>query len=300
MSKRGALSCLLLIACNSGPIVTTEPDYTDYIPGVSDAPRTTEKNDSAPMRPQVVSGVITPTSGTSQPYVDGVPRTCWSDADCKGTFTHCVKDVPDEVGICTKECSSHSECTSNAMWSCGPGMWNETETKTMCMLTCVLNADCPTGTSCQNGYCGTPCSGNNCQAQQCSSHYGIDCVGDAVYWFNSCGDLEDLKETCAQGSVCVWGQCLSGTSGSGSGSGGSTGGSTGDSCGGTVYRCSSSSTVLELDGCGNIKGTQTCSSGKECSGGTCRCMPSSRTKCIGSTLWRLDSCNMPRTALRPC
>jgi hypothetical protein len=300
MLKRGALSLLLFAACQSsrGPVVTTPPDSTQYIPGVSsptdpNAPRTTQPNTNTPLSPLVG----TPVKGTFQ---DGMPQTCNADSDCKGSFTHCEKDVPTEVGICTKECSAHSDCTSNAPWSCQEGVWSPTETKTMCMLTCVLNIDCPVGTSCHDGICGTPCSGNNCQAQQCTSHTAIDCVGDAVYWFDSCGDLQDVKETCAQGSVCVFGQCLA--PGAVTGSTGSTGSgsSSGGNCGGTIDRCSSSTTVQTVDGCGNVVDVQTCNGGMECSGGSCRCMPTSQTRCINGTLWQVDSCGAPRSNEGPC
>lgn len=275
----------------------TPVDDSQYIPGVSPAPRTTSPNPNSPLQPQLINGVGAGT-GTPNHYVDGVPKTCWTDQDCQGTFTHCVQDVPTEVGICTKECSAHSDCTNKAMWSCSTGLWNATETKQMCMLTCVLNNECPTGTSCNDGICGTPCSGNNCQAQSCTSHTAIDCVGDAVYWFNSCGDLEDLKETCQQGSACVFGQCLQGGVSGATGSSGNA--PQNGSCGGTIYRCGSSTTVLEVDGCGNVKDSQYCSGGKECSGGTCRCMPTSQKKCIGGTLWEVDSCGSPRTSRGPC
>ena len=291
--RRAAL-CLGFAACSySGQPVTPTTGGIDPIPGVTDEPRTTATNESAPMHPLGVPVPVNGTTGTTG-LIEGAPKTCSADADCKGSFNRCVKDVPDEVGICTKECSAHADCTDKAMWSCQDYALSDVETKKMCVLTCALNTDCPRGTSCNGGYCGTPCSGGNCTTQSCTSHYSVECMTDAVYWMNSCGDVEDLKQACASGETCVFGQCLTG------GGTPSGGGPTGGTCSGSIYRCGSSSQVIEEDGCGHIKSTQTCSGGKECSGGMCRCGPSSQTRCISGKLWQLDSCGTPKSIQGSC
>lgn len=258
------------------------------------------QNSNTPMRPLGVVGA----SGAAY-SMEGVPNTCDSDADCVGSsFTHCVKDVPEEVGICSRECESHSECTANASWSCGTGTWDMTtgEQRQMCLLTCVNNIECPTGTSCNGGYCGTPCSGNNCEMPVCEENFSVECSGNAVFWFDSCGDIGALKEVCDAGEACVYGRCFPTSAGE---TGGSTGGSSDDStddesCGGRVRRCGNSTTVNVENACGEVISAESCTGGKQCSAGMCQCVPTSRTQCSGGQLWRLDSCGNRKGALGPC
>jgi len=58
--------------------------------------------------------------------------------------------------------------------------------------------------------CGI-CSGcdNQCIDYHCqpTSHHHFGCHANDVYWFDSCGTVQDIKEACAKGFVCVDGVC---------------------------------------------------------------------------------------------
>ena len=52
------------------------------------------------------------------------------------------------------------------------------------------------------------CSGNNYYSN-CTYHAYKDCVGNSVYWFNSCGNLQDLVQTCSgSNQICKYGECI--------------------------------------------------------------------------------------------
>jgi hypothetical protein len=284
-----------LAACQSAPAPAPQPieDENMYIPGVS---RTTSTNENQPLRPLSAVGV----SGSTGELSAGTPQTCWTDADCTTEFNHCVQDVPSEVGICTRQCASQNDCTAtnDRVWLCADGTWGPSDVRMMCLLSCIYNAECPNGTSCNGGFCGTPCSGANCQPREqaaCTSHHAVDCSGDAVFWYDACGDIEEVKEICAQGETCVLGQCL------GTGGTPSNPPASGSDCRGShTYRCGSSSQVLEMDSCGETVGTQSCSGGKQCSAGVCRCGPSSQTRCTGNKRYSLDSCGNTVSIIGSC
>lgn len=44
--------------------------------------------------------------------------------------------------------------------------------------------------------------------QNCNNHAYRDCVGNSVYWFNSCGNSQDLIQICSQiNQICKYGEC---------------------------------------------------------------------------------------------
>ncbi|MEK7562297.1 MAG: hypothetical protein AAB509_01275, partial [Patescibacteria group bacterium] len=45
-------------------------------------------------------------------------------------------------------------------------------------------------------------------APNCTPHYSQKCVGNNVYWVNSCGEQEELKQTCAGNQTCSAGSCV--------------------------------------------------------------------------------------------
>lgn len=56
---------------------------------------------------------------------------------------------------------------------------------------------------CSNGYCS-----NNNNYQNCTYHAYKDCIGNSVYWFNSCGNQQDIVQTCSgYNQTCRYGQC---------------------------------------------------------------------------------------------
>jgi hypothetical protein len=234
-------------------------------------------------------------------FVDGAPRSCAADADCKGSFSHCTKDVPNEVGLCTRPCADSLDCGDKGMWACVNATWDlkTNETRAQCALACVFNVDCPRGMSCQqNNFCGTPCSGNNCAKLECPSHAALECMGSAVYWMDGCGMPESVAHVCTQDEVCLLGGCFA------------TGttlpppppASTGSAAcsGASARRCIGGSTVGVIDACGDVISTSECTGGTQCSAGACECVASSQTRCTGGKRWRLDSCGALDAYLGPC
>lgn len=58
------------------------------------------------------------------------------------------------------------------------------------------------------------CEGGICQedgdaAECCCSHTTQACSGEDVYWYDSCGNAEELAESCSD--ACWHGECVSGT-----------------------------------------------------------------------------------------
>ena len=65
--------------------------------------------------------------------------------------------------------------------------------------------------------CGTLCGvcdeGFKCTSEQtcdwvCAPKESTLCLQSDVYWVNSCGAMEDLKETCSEGTQCTDGACV--------------------------------------------------------------------------------------------
>jgi len=81
---------------------------------------------------------------------------------------------------------------------------------------CVANELGP-----KNNYCNLFASTQNdtrCVAQTnqiestnvvavCTDHDSKKCVSDAVYWFDSCGNQQELEQTCLSGQTCSEGEC---------------------------------------------------------------------------------------------
>jgi len=57
-------------------------------------------------------------------------------------------------------------------------------------------ADCLECEQCVEGEDGLPV----CEA---TAHHSLQCVGDAIHWFDSCGNDEGLDETCPEHAGCV-------------------------------------------------------------------------------------------------
>jgi len=252
-------------------------DDRQYIPGVT-TPQPlpiTGQNSNAPLKPLTVA---------TPPSANLPVQTCNTSGDCTGAFKHCLKDVADEVGICTRECEDTDACGTDANWLCTSGRWEvgNSDERNVCALACTLNIECPRGTSCDGNFCGTPCKGGNCpEAPACASHEVVSCVGDSVYWFNTCAEPEEVKQICAAGETCAFGQCLQGSTPALPPQSG---------CSGQVRRCASSGAVTIEDNCGAAIRSESCSGGKTCRSGRCECTSSSQKRCVSSKLWSLDSC----------
>ena len=141
----GSLVCLIaLLACGT-------PEPKPLPPG----PRPTDSTMPLPWNPPEATGPVPGALSDGRP--DGQGRSCHTSSDCLGTFNHCALDVASLPGICTRECSQPSDCGSQGLWSCGDIVWDlqTQETKSACILSCLIDGECPLGTQCQNNHiCG--------------------------------------------------------------------------------------------------------------------------------------------------
>jgi uncharacterized repeat protein (TIGR01451 family) len=134
----------------------------------------------------------------------------------------------------------------------------------------VTNAVCHGTQNIQGVQCATGCG------PTCTSHASQKCVGNAVYWFNSCGTQQELAQTCSGSQVCQNNQCVNIACNASSDCG--TNGYTGDPfCqSGNVYQnyktytCNNPGTAsASCTSASNAQLKQTCASGQTCSGGSC-------------------------------
>ena len=99
---------------------------------------------------------------------------------------------------------------------------------------------------------GSQTTSSTCSAvvsQSCATHFTKQCVGNNVYWFNSCNQQEGLYQNCTSGQICSAGQCINNCTSH------------------SATRCSSNN-LYWYDSCGNQQELyQYCSNG--CQNGYC-------------------------------
>lgn len=111
--------------------------------------------------------------------------------------------------------SSEGTCTFTGDWQLGSGGLVQFTTQTVtvqtsgtCSGVCKSNAcssypSCSSASgTCTSGYC---CSGT---CILCTAHASSACDGGDLYWYNSCGVKEDIKQDCGTGT-CSLGACIS-------------------------------------------------------------------------------------------
>ena len=153
----------------------------------------------------------------------------------------------------------------------------------------------------------------NCSAPAtCTSHASQRCVGNAVYWFDSCGKQQELSKTCAAGQTCQNAQCINITCSTNSqcGTNGFTGG---PYCQGngvyrnyTSYTCNTPGTTSSS--CTSQTTAQlqnTCSANQTCSNGTCvdqqaQCTSHASQRCVGNSIYWFDSCGNQQELSQAC
>lgn len=182
-------------------------------------------------------------------------------------------DYPSDPGCANKQdnieqnsaavCSSNSNCGTDAYTGSSFCMGNSVY-KNYLTYTCnnpgANNSYCSNSTSpqlqqicsanqiCSFGIC------SNTITNQCVNHSYQQCSGNAVYWYDSCGNRQDVVQICSSNQTC-----------------------SGNICANTNYcvdrsykQCVGSNAIYWFNSCGVQQDLyQVCSAGQICSAGTC-------------------------------
>jgi len=129
---------------------------------------------------------------------------------------------------------------------------------------------------------------------ECTTHAYFECQSDDIYWFDSCGDIEDKKSECgAEGCDPGDLQCNDAECGDGICNGAETQCSCPNDCG-TCSGCCSGSSCLSGNtesSCGdNGQACDVCTGGEECEFGECTCIEHDSTSCDNGDVYWFDSC----------
>ena len=120
--------------------------------------------------------------------------------------TTCTGSQTCTNGSCTNSCTQNyqQECFGNNLYwydSCG----NQGSLIQYCSNGCYNN-------TCQNSYNNNNYNNNYnynnySNYGSCAYHAYRQCVGNNVYWYDSCGTQQDLYYSCNGGLTCQYGQC---------------------------------------------------------------------------------------------
>lgn len=149
-------------------------------------------------------------------------ENCQYNTYCCGPYEESIKYGPT-YGRCRFECVSTCSPINGGWceWSCGS--WSS------CSATCgtgTQSRTCTRSCECSSPSCGgSYCSGSStmtetqsCNTQPCcSSHASYSCYNNNIYWYDSCGNMEELKSPCScgcSGTNCITPCCTAHTSSS--------------------------------------------------------------------------------------
>jgi len=146
-------------------------------------------------------------------------------------------------------------------------------------------------------------------ANACTSHSAKQCSGNAVYWYNSCGTIEDIFQQCTSSQTCQNAQCVNITCSSNADCG--TSAYTGSPfCQNNnvyqnyiTYTCNNPGT--SSSSCANSTSAQlknNCTGNQTCSNGSCgqNCTYHSYQQCSGNNLYWFDSCGTQQDLIQYC
>ncbi|MBI5525242.1 MAG: formylglycine-generating enzyme family protein [Deltaproteobacteria bacterium] len=193
-------------------------------------------------------------------------RKCVADVGCSPG--KCCQAGPAAGSCYQGECCDDSQCSEPLVCAGGGtpnacGCTPETEAefcirmKSACGLT-DGNDNCWKFRVTDCGACNT-CK-SECVAGQCKPEYhaGYRCDGADVYWFDSCGTREELKQDCTSAQPCVGNVCCTPTE--------------------KTATCTGKCGEVP-DGCGGFHDCGSCQNGYECDGGTNKCACTSGIVC---------------------
>ncbi len=145
-------------------------------------------------------------------------RTCNADQKCKQGiwFIGCATDTETgggsgNTGYVNNGSYDYLRCSGNSVY-----WFDRYGNQKSLYQTCGYNQ------TCNNDSCVTNTNTNtNTQPTNCVAHTSKGCFNNSVYWYNSCGTMQEVYQTC--NGTCQEGQCsTSGTGTTGTGGGGTT------------------------------------------------------------------------------
>lgn len=137
----------------------------------------------------------------------------------------------------------------------------------------VLERDCPSEEgSCLEGTC------------VCSPRHHLGCSSGDIFWFDSCGEREEVAEDCGE-LVCDGVQCVPAVS-----------------CPPDALRCSAGGNVERCNGDGNGWDlVESCGQDRHtCVDGACVCTPHHHQDCFGGDTWWFDGCDVREELAMDC
>ncbi len=148
----------------------------------------------------------------------GTANSNCSDSTAPQLQNNCTGNQTCLNGSCSNSnitCSTNSQCGTNGLsgspFCQGNGVYQNYNTYT-CNNPGTSNSNCSNSTTPQlSQTCsyGQTCSNGSCITNNtCTNHSYQRCVGNSVYWFDSCGTQQDLSQTCSYNQTCSNNSCV--------------------------------------------------------------------------------------------
>ena len=177
---------------------------------------------------------------------------------------------------------------------------------------CTIDSCDPTAVKCTT----TPSTEKHCLP--CLPQAELTCLGNDVWWLDSCGDKDIKAETCDDGDKCTIDSCNAATNACDHEP--VLGGDCDTPCTPKVDTLCEDGQIFWVDGCGNTseKPADDCNDGDECTidgcdpaAKTCTheqkntaactvCTPNAKISCVAGDLYSLDSCNILEEQVQAC
>ena len=239
------------------PVASTAPvcifDSVEYNPANKNQEVAFKLNGSDPQGKKIYSLEIDFGDGTGQ----GISNTSTLPWVVNHGYTGAQNTYNVKLTVANKDGQKSEACTrtlsfTGASQSCQTNWYcsdSSTETRKNTACSIAEQNACGNGCNSQTGRCNTqpPVS------VDCTSHSSVSCYNNDVYWFDSCGNAQERKESCQLG--CAGGACNQPT------------------CQQPDYYACKNNDVYWYNFCNNQVGSkkETCSNG--CSNGACNPAP---------------------------
>jgi len=128
-----------------------------------------------------------------------VASSCFEYGVCSGGGCSCSSRSPPGTRFFCKQCF----CSVPSIQCSGGGEPGDRKCEGSFVYTCNDR-----GVWELLDYCDYGCSGGECLERQCQPHSYKQCQGNNVYWYDSCGNIENLYESCESNEKCSNSECV--------------------------------------------------------------------------------------------